>query len=317
MAAATSAGSADNASLEDLLGFLETQHATKVAEEADLRPVKGPRIPKAKDRWRPAWNPPLDKRHIQKESGDDVRKAWLKVGKSAGEAFHANPGYLKAAALESRVAERVNVPERTYAQLPSQIKYSVDEPLPPPKDALCGEMHRKWLEKHAKARDRHVYPVYYALNHADRARETLEADARRMEIARDLISVGPKDLPHLSQAARSGISKLKLAVKSIHRFRSAAEDAALAKGDLERAKKFNPLKMREEKNQARLQAALSAPCLRAKQPTPRGEVKHVENWCGPDRTLKHLRSSTPWREEDVAQELGFRPWGGTGNRRQE
>lgn len=307
----------DDASLEDLLGFLETQHATRKAEEADLRPQKGPRIPKAQDRWRPAWNPPLDKRHVNKESQEEVRAPWLRVCRQAGEAFHDNPGFLKAKCLEVRVAERANVPHRTFAHLPSQVRYSLDEPLPPPKDELCGEMHRKWLQKHAKARDRHLYPVYYALKNVDKAKETMEADQRRREVARDLISSGPREQLHLSEGARSGIKKMKNAVKAIRGFRCAAAEGAMAAGDVERAKRFDPLKMQEEKNKARLRAAQSAPSLITKQPTPRGEVKHVENWTGPDRTLKHLRTTTPWREEDAARELGFRPWGSTGQRRPE
>ncbi|CAJ1412408.1 unnamed protein product [Effrenium voratum] len=302
-------------SLEDLLGFLERQRSEKLAEEADPRPQKGPRIPKLKDRWRPQWSPPLDKRNLTKESGEEVQPAWLRVCRSAGEAFHANPGYLKPKQLEPRVTERLTMPDRSFAHLPSQIKFSHDEPLPAPTDALCGEMHRRWLQKHGKARDRHLHEVYYALNRVDKAQEILDADARRMEIARDMISQGPIDRPHLSKAARSGIKKLKTAVKSIHQLRNAAAEGAMAAGDLERAKRFNPLKMQEEKNKARLIACRSDPCLRTKQPTPRGQLKHVENFAGPERSLKHFRSSTPWREEDAAQELGLRPWGGTGPRR--
>ncbi|CAJ1359913.1 unnamed protein product [Effrenium voratum] len=195
-------------SLEDLLGFLERQRSEKLAEEADPRPQKGPRIPKLKDRWRPQWSPPLDKRNLTKESGEEVQPAWLRVCRSAGEAFHANPGYLKPKQLEPRVTERLTMPDRSFAHLPSQIKFSHDEPLPAPTDALCGEMHRRWLQKHGKARDRHLHEVYYALNRVDKAQEILDADARRMEIARDMISQGPIDRPHLSKAARSGIKKV-------------------------------------------------------------------------------------------------------------
>eukprot|EP00439_Symbiodinium_sp_Y106_P070712 s795_g12.t1 len=155
------------------------------------------------------------------------------------------------------------------------------------------------------------FAVYYALKNVDKARDTLEADQRRREVARDLISQGPREQIHLSEGARSGIKKMKSAVKAIRGFRSAAAEGAMAAGNVEAAKRFDPLKMQEEKNKARLRAAQSAPSLITKQPTPRGEVKHVENWTGPDRTRPGFYQG------DVARELGFRPWGSTGQRRPE
>lgn len=311
----------DEASLEDLLGHLQDQTAKVRKEDADPRPDHGPRIPQTKDRWVAPWAPPPDRRNPKSPSGGTTvqhKPEFARFVRNAGSAFHANPGYLKPKILSPRTIERLNMPARTFAHLPSQIYYHAQsEPIAEPTDDMCDERHRKWLEDHYKARDRHIHEVYHAKIRVEKAKTTLKADETKRQIARDLLSQGQMEMPHLSAAARSGIKKLKRAVKATRAFRNAAADAALAAGDLDKAANFNPMKMQEDKNKMRLKMSLSAPCLRLKEPTPRGVINHVHNFQLTDRTGRHLRTATPWRTEDEYRELGIKPWGRTGPRRAE
>jgi len=316
MASTMPAANRDGASLEDLLGHLENQATAKRAQDADPRPEFGPRIPQMKDRWKQKWAPGPDKRNLKKEPGQKIQPEWIRFVKTAGNVFHANPGYLQPTVLDKRTLDRLNMPDRTFAKSPSQIRYHAhSEPFAEPTDDLCQEMHRKWLQTHYEVRDQHINHVYHALNRVDKAKEIMEADARKRGITRDLLSQGQVDQPHLSPAARSGIMKLKRAVKATRKFRSAAADAFSAAGDTEKAKAFNPIRMQEEKNKARLLKAKSVPCLQLKPSTPRGSVAHVEKWSGPEHSLRHFRTTTTWQREDDMKELGFRPWQGTGERR--
>jgi len=311
----------DDASLEDLLGHLEDQAAKVRREDADPRPDHGPRIPRTKDRWVAPWAPPPDRRNPTSSPGLTTMKhkpEFVRYVRNAGSAFHASPGYLKAKMLSPRTVERLNMPPRTYAHLPSQIYYHAQsEPIAEPTDDMCDERHRKWLQEHEKARDRHIHEVYHAKIRVEKAKVAMKADETKRQIARDLLSQGQMEVPHLSAAARSGIKKLKRAVKATRAFRCAAADAAAAAGDHDKAAAFNPMKQQEEKNKMRLKMSLSAPCLRVKELTPRGVINHVENFACTNRTSRHFRTTTPWRTQDDYRELGIRPWGSTGPRRLE
>eukprot|EP00930_Biecheleria_cincta_P045061 TRINITY_DN31055_c0_g1_i1.p1 TRINITY_DN31055_c0_g1~~TRINITY_DN31055_c0_g1_i1.p1 ORF type:complete len:344 (+),score=48.96 TRINITY_DN31055_c0_g1_i1:76-1107(+) len=308
----------DGASLDDLLSHLEDQTERRRAEDVDPRPDRGPRIPQTKDRWVAPWAPPPERRNNKIPPGFTTKPEFVRFVPDAGKAFHANPGYLKPNVLSPRTIQRLNQPDRTFAHLPSQIYgHAHSETIPEPTDDMCDERHARWLQDHYKQRDRHINQVYHARIRVEKATKILKADETKRQIARDLLSQGQMEMPHLSSAARSGIMKLKRAVKTTRAFRSAASDAALAAGDTDKAASLNPMKAQEEKNKMRLKMSMSAPCLRLKEPTPRGVVSHIHNFQGTDRTGRHFRSSTPWRTEDEFRDLGIKPWGSTGPRRLE
>lgn len=294
----------DTATLEDMLGHLSSLSATLKAVEADPRPEIGPRIPIAQDRWQPVWKPPPDKRNIAKSKGQTVQPEFVRFVKTAGDMFHVDPGFVRGKILETRVINRLGVPDRTFAHLPAQIRYHAQpEPMPAPTDDMCTGLHQKWLQKHHKARDKYVYEVYHALNKVDKAQSIIDEERRRRELAREAVTSGALELSKMSEAARRGILKLKRAVKSSRAFRDSAKDAAVARGDKKQAHALDIHKQQTEKNQAYLEKCKSAPCLHLRPPTPYGQVKHLRAWAAPNRSLRLLKETTPLRERDDLREL--------------
>eukprot|EP00933_Yihiella_yeosuensis_P025279 TRINITY_DN19631_c0_g4_i1.p1 TRINITY_DN19631_c0_g4~~TRINITY_DN19631_c0_g4_i1.p1 ORF type:complete len:341 (-),score=45.33 TRINITY_DN19631_c0_g4_i1:86-1108(-) len=295
----------DECSLDDLIGHLESTHSLVKAIEADPRPQIGPRIPLTEHRWKPAWKPPPDKRNIKKQPGDVVQPPWVRFVRNAGEDFHPRDKmpYLRAQIIDGRTAQRVNMPERTYSHLPSQIRYHAQsEPIPEPTDDMCHEIHRKWLQKHYKERDRHIYEVYHSLNRVDKAKQEVEEHQRRKEMAREMLG-RVHDRSKMSEACKRGIDKVKRAIASTRAFRMVAKDSAIKKGDKEKALQFDYTQQEDNKKLAKLERARSHPCLRIRPPSPKGEVAHIRAWGNANVSLRSFKESTPWRENDMTREL--------------
>jgi len=294
----------DGASLEDLLGHLETQAQAARLVAADPRPQVGPRIPLMQDRWRPAWSPPPEKRHVVKKTGDSLRPEFVRFVKTAGENIHANPGYLKSQKqlLSPRSIHRLNMAERSYARLPSQVRYrSQPEAFGDPGDEMCEMRHQKWLQAHAKRRDRHVHEVYYSLGRVADAERVVASHAEKLELTRSIAEAGALDPVKMTETAHRGFSKVKRGLNTLSMIRNAAADRAAAEGKAA----FEPAKLKEERaNKARLEKAQSATCLELRPLTPKGAAKHIRSWKGPEGTLRLLRSSTPWIDQDEMRELG-------------
>lgn len=276
-------------SLEGLLGHLERSSAAARLAEASLRAPVGPRIPHMQDRWVPEWRPPPDKDEVKKHITGDCTKTFVRFTKNVGTEFEA-PGYMKPKHLDTWTAKRVVMPDRSFAKLRSQINYRAQsEAIPEPLDGLCNEMHQRWLRRHYAQRDRHVHEVYHALERVHRAEDSLNEIRRKRELTRDLLSRKSVSMPNLGEKAVSSLARVRQAVQTVRNFRT--------------TQAVDPLAEEESKAKAKLAHAKSASCLLFRPPTPDGQVKHLRSWAGPDKPLRYLRESTPWREQDEVREL--------------
>lgn len=277
--------------MEDLLGQMDRTVRELRRSETELRPTKGPRIPHSEDLWVPTWKPPPAKEDVKAlVSGGNYTKTFVRFVKNAGSEFHASPGYLKPNVLSVITASRVNVPDRTFAKLPSTIYFHAQsEPISEPTDDMCGEAHRKWLDKHYKQRDHHIHEVYHALEHVDRMKRRVESHARKREFTTDLLTKGGAEGTHTSDKTKSAFQKMQHAVKSARVFRSSTT--------------IDPLAEAERKDKAKYELAKSAPCLRLSEPVPDYYVRHIRPWKDAERPLRCLQTSTPWLTADESREL--------------
>lgn len=277
--------------VSDLLGQLDRTMSAFREAEASLRAPKGPRIPKASDHWTPP-RPKPDKELIKQQMGS-VKAPFAPYLKVAGSAFEAYPPRLRGEGMEPRTQSRLLMPERSYAKLPAQIRYHAQsEPISEPTDDMCHESHKKWLQQHYKTRDRHIYEVFYALQRADAAKDSIAAIARKRHMAAEVEERSAATTNGFSNTAKGAIGKVRGKLKAATMLKKLSHGAG-----------YDPLADEEKKAKAKLKKCESAPCIRLVEPKPDGEVTHVKRWQGPDQPLRYLRSSTPWIEYDETEEL--------------
>lgn len=282
-----------NESMEDLLGHLTKTAAELRRSEVDLRVTTGPRIPRAEDCFgaTATWRPPPDKEEIKRHVAETTGNTWVRFVKNAGSEFHANPGYLKSKPLEVLEASRAMMPDRSFAKLPSQIRYRQHTEEFTPEDALCTESHQHWLKRHRDRRDRHVHNIYHALQVRDKAKEKYDVHARQRELTRDLLTRGTiEDGPKLSTKVKTGLAKVLTSVGTGRILNKMAGGT-------------DKLVALEVKDKAAYERAKSVPCLQVRPPLPSGSVHHLRAWAGNSHALRCFNTSTPWIEQDEIREL--------------
>lgn len=282
-------------SMEDLLGHLAKTSAELRRSEVDLRPSKGPRIPRSEDRFMPTWAPPPSKSDVKQLTMEKSAGPWVRFVKNAGTEFHADPGYLRGASVPVLQAARATMPPRSYAKLPSQIRYHAQSvAIPQPEDDLCTELHHQWLQRHRHHRDRHVHHIFHALEKLDKAKDKYESHARKRELTRALLTQGPKeDGPRLSVRIKASLCKVLTSVSTSRILTKVAGGVDMLAKD-------------EAKDKAAFDMAKSVPCLQVRPPMPAGSVAHIRDWSGQNMSLRSFQTSTPWREIDEMRELKAR-----------
>jgi len=288
MAAAAAGGM-----LQDLFDDLDRSSAAGRRASADVRPDRGPRITHAEDEVGPGWRPPPANDDVKRLMQAESRRDFVRFGKQAGTDFEPPcTKRMKPALLSMWAEERKGVPDRSFAKTFSTIKFSA-EPLPEPHAGLCNKRHQEWLAKHAKARDKHTHPVYYALERVKKGEERLASHEFKRQLTRDMLSrPAALTLPDLQGNAKKGLGRAKTAIATSRFFKQAVGVDILAQ--------------EETADEALLARMKSAPALALRPPTPQGRAKHLRNWAGPDRTVKCFRESTPWREHDEERALRTR-----------
>jgi len=166
-------------------------------------------------------------------------------------------------------------------------------PLPEPSESLCSKMHREWMVEHAKARDKHLYPVYYARLSLERATAKVEEKDRQRMMAREIMDQARMDNPVFGETAKRGIVKMKQAIKGV---RFIAQDSAWKRGQ-------EGLEAKRDKEL--IERARSHPALQIKAPDPEGQgmVRHQMDWAAHNVHPRSFRESTNWVETDGMKEL--------------
>lgn len=279
-----------SASMADLLGHLTRTTSDLHRSEVELRRPQGSALTRREDLFSASWHPPPSRERIKAALAGMKSNTYVRFVKNAGGAFYDNPGYLKPKHLEVIPAARAMMPERSYAKLPSQIRYHAhSDPFPEPKDSMCTELHIRWLKKHQRQRDSHVHHIFHALEKVDKAKERYEAHARQRELTRDIVSRAKTEQdpegPKLSSKMKLGLAKVLTSV-------SAGRLLTKISGGVDK------LAEAEAKDKAAFEKTQSAPCLVVAPPLPATAVKHLRSWKGTEMPLRYLRTSTPWREAD-------------------
>lgn len=283
--------------MEDLKRTLDSIAAKRRKDDLLLAEQTGPRIPTLADTFaRTNWRPPPSKEDIKQSLTGNVGSRFVSTTKNRGLAFEAQPPRLKPKVLDPWTASRVNMPDRSIrvpkGSAPWRMQYQ-SEPLPEPTDDMCHRMHRLWLTKHAVERDKYVNEVTFALERLDKAKSIQHEHMRRRQITRDMLTRGQLNPTTFGDPkALNRLGKVKMAVKMSHAFHSAAG--------------LNVMKDEEEKDERRVQMAMSDPALRLRPPSPHGQVNHLRRWGDPNATGRLLKESTPWRERDEEREITLR-----------
>merc|ERR1712167_184069 len=76
---------------------------------------------------------------------------------------------------------------------------------------MCEARHQKWLEEHAKVREKHLYPVYYAAVQKEQAAEKKRKEQFELERAKALT----RDAK--SAASDSALPKMGAGLKKLQR----------------------------------------------------------------------------------------------------
>lgn len=282
--------------MEDLFKQLDAAgDARRIASAGRMTQVRGGGMPKSIDTWLAdyKWKPKPSHSEVKDMMGSSFRSGFITynkhIGDDVGERFtpwkpEILDGWAAVKATQSRDAKR---PKGTApARFPIH-----SNPLPEPPDSLCVKGHQEWLEKHAVEADRKIYSVYYARKNMDRAMAKAEERNVQRAIARDMLTRGQLDMPDFSEGVKQSLAKVKRVVHAV---------GAFAEGsDFKAQQEANEKRQEEEM----IQRAKSAPALQLRPPTPQGRVKHVVDWRSNNRHLRHLRSSTPWVEDDGMREL--------------
>eukprot|EP00405_Crypthecodinium_cohnii_P034656 CAMPEP_0206525686 /NCGR_PEP_ID=MMETSP0325_2-20121206/193_1 /ASSEMBLY_ACC=CAM_ASM_000347 /TAXON_ID=2866 /ORGANISM="Crypthecodinium cohnii, Strain Seligo" /LENGTH=313 /DNA_ID=CAMNT_0054020537 /DNA_START=208 /DNA_END=1145 /DNA_ORIENTATION=+ len=287
-------GNFDTSGIQDLLNTLTAgAEARRVADLGRAASQKVLTIPKHEDLFQPKWKPPLSSDEVKSQlQGDPVRN-YKNCVRSQGDIF-SHPEVLRQAKMPTTwERRRIVAPERTFAKIPSQIRYrQQSEAFPEAKDELCTNLHRKWLVEHRKARDKQLHPVYHALVKVDAAKDQVHDITRKKALARDVLSKQHAVKPNLNANEARLLSKVKSAVAVSRMFNKTvgidrlAEDEAKAKQQLAKAR--------------------SAGCLLFRPPTPEGQVKHLSGFGPANATSRELRTSTPWISDDDSRHLKVR-----------
>jgi len=246
-------------------------------------------LPKNEDNFRPKFRPPPSREEVKQLLLNDTSRGYRSCGRIQGELF-GETQRIRPKILSPRTIARLNVPDRTYAKSRSQIAYHAQpEVMPELGDDSCTEMHRDWLKSHRTRRDREMHAEFHALNRIDKATAAVDDIAKMKAIARDIISRDHAWKPSMSSGAKSSLQKVKKAVSTARQFNKIAG--------------IDVLQMEEERMKDEVRRAKAAKCLSVRPAVPQGRVTHAQGWGGPDRNIRYLRESTPWRQQDDARSL--------------
>lgn len=248
----------------------------------------------AEDGLGPAWRPPptKSKEDVKRLLQADRSRNFARFSKQVGSDFEvACSKRLKPQLLDAWTEERKSTPSRTFAKSWSTIKYSAtSEPFMEPHPGLCSKRYQEWLRTHEVARDKHIHDTYHALERVKRAEEQYKNHEFKRQLTRDMLSRHQSlQVPELGDNIKSSLQKARKTI-------AAGRNFGLMAG-------VDRLLQEEDADKANLEKAKSAPQLALRPPTPKGQVKHLRNWAGPDHPSRSLRESTPWREHDEERAL--------------
>jgi len=243
-------------------------------------PKERGRLPLPEDAQLPGWRPPPSKEALREAAGK-LKPEFIKYQRDAGEEF-LPPKYMRGKLLDTWTAERAVKPYRCYEKFIGEMRgleiqrfRRQPEPWPEPDNSMCESRHRKWLEEHAKTREKHLHPVYYAALQKEQAAEKKRKEehelAKAKALTRDAKSAASDSaMPKMG----AGLAKLKRASVQL------TVGRAIQTHSVEAKKKR----------------------LAAKDPNP-GRVKHLFPWSDSNREGRYLGLSHPWQEHAELLEM--------------
>lgn len=282
--------------MEDLFQQLDVAgDARRAATAGRMMLKRGKGMPTSTDQFLLDynWKPPPGKDSVRDDMAS-FQEPFRRYLKQAGDELGQRADPFKPTTVDGWEAERLTTTrgrpmprgKKGTFMCPAPVR-----PLPEPEDSLCLKGHQEWLKKHAKERDRHINAVFHARQAVDCAEQHVQEKVKQRALATDLLTRGHLDMPEFSEPVQRTLTKIK---------RALGVTRAFAKG--------SAYSEEREKNEAKkdhdsIMRAKSSPHLRLRPPTPEGTVKHVMDWRKHNMTGKHLRSSTPWVEDDGMREL--------------
>jgi len=274
-------------------------HTAALAREAELNIRPDNRRPITRlehldsSEFRP--RPSKDELRAQIKAAGGTKQPFVRFSRTTGSEF--SPAlHLRPKILDTWTANRVTQPDRSIRApkdaAPPRFNHQ-PELFPTPKDELCHEMHAEWLKRHGKARERALNPVFHGLKDIDKARQALEHHAQVRQRTRDVMTRRNAAPPHLSDNTKKALAEVKKTVAITRVFQDLVGLESRAQQE-------------ETRDKERLAKAMSSPELYIRPVTPEGRARHLRDWTGPERSLRMLRESTPWREADDKRELAMR-----------
>lgn len=268
--ASTAPAAPESQPFGDILGDLSASFAARFPA-----PKERGRLPLPEDAALPGWRPPPSKEALREAAGK-LKPEFIKYQQIAGEEFEP-PQYMRGKLLDTWTAERAVKPYRSYEKFIGEMRgleiqkfRRQPEAMPEPDNSMCEPRHRKWLEQHAKTREKHLHPVYYAA--------LKKEEEERKENERKIEKEKTKNIIHTSDKADT----MKLGLRK----------------KLQRASLRLTVTHAIETNQVQAKKKREA----AKDPHP-GRAKHLFPWGDSNRNGRYLGMSHPWQEHSEMLEM--------------
>lgn len=240
-------------------------------------PKERGRLPLSEDQLLPGWRPPPSKEALREAAGK-LKPEFIKYNQQAGEEFML-PKYMRGKVLDPWTAERAVKPFRCYEKFIGEMRgleiqrfRRQPEELPVPDNSMCEPRHRKWLEEHAKTREKWLHPVYYAA--LKKEQEEQRAQDRKLEKAktkRIITTSSDGDMPQMEKGLMKKLQRasLRLSVTNV-----IEKNSVQAKKRKEAAKEAHP-----------------------------GRAKHLFPWSDSNRNGRYMGLSHPWQEHAEILEM--------------
>lgn len=292
-------------SLDDLFAQLDASKAAGREANA-IRADRGPRIPRTDHAASHDWRPPPSREEVLKNVSADCCRRFNRATRNSGELFDKSIGILRHE-KEFNIWEVDRIcnatPERSIRNPPGRpgLKryHQQPEAFQEPQEESLHPQHREWLQGHHVQRERHLYPVYHALQNVEKAEKKANAIQKQRETTRDVMTRSSLQNPVLCQGIKDKLKHARLTVKSTRVFNKLSNIDVICE--------------EQKKHEDALNRARSAPILAFKPPAPETRPSHLRPWTGPDRRKAWtqidvgLKHTTPGRSQEEERELHNSP----------